>query len=83
MNVYPCNLYATMPWYLACNCFSVIDQKSYIVVFFPQFMGYDMGNQLLHVAGSINTMFPADGGQICTEKINFKQGKYMCNDVLL
>lgn len=39
-----------------------------------QFTGYDVGNKLIHVAGMTTTLFPSDGGQIRTEKLEFTQG---------
>jgi hypothetical protein len=39
-------------------------------------MGYDVGNELIHASGSISTLFPADGGQIRTERTDFVQGVY-------
>ncbi|XP_033741247.1 sperm-associated antigen 17-like isoform X1 [Pecten maximus] len=38
------------------------------------FTGYDVGNKLIHVAGMTTTLFPSDGGQIRTEKLEFTQG---------
>ncbi|XP_064627357.1 sperm-associated antigen 17-like isoform X2 [Lineus longissimus] len=38
------------------------------------FHGYDVGNDLIHASGSISTLFPADGGQIRTERTDFVQG---------
>ncbi|XP_021376816.1 sperm-associated antigen 17-like isoform X5 [Mizuhopecten yessoensis] len=38
------------------------------------FTGYDVGNKLIHVAGMTTTLFPSDGGQIRTEKLEFAQG---------
>ena len=35
-----------------------------------------MTNQMVHVSGSTTSLFPADGGQIRTEKIQFIQGIY-------
>lgn len=48
----------------------------YISSFSSQFTGYDVGNNLVHASGVISTMFPADGGQIKTEQIDFTQGTY-------
>ena len=36
-----------------------------------------MTNQMVHVSGSTTSLFPADGGQIRTEKIQFIQGIYL------
>ncbi|KAH3826470.1 hypothetical protein DPMN_128376 [Dreissena polymorpha] len=38
------------------------------------FSGYDMGNNLIHVFGITSSFFPADGGQIRTERTEFTQG---------
>lgn len=38
------------------------------------FVGYDMGNSLIHVSGITSTLFPSDGGLIRTEKTEFTQG---------
>lgn len=38
------------------------------------FIGYDMGDNLIHVSGSLTTMFPADGGQIQVNKSQYVQG---------
>ena len=40
-----------------------------------QFMGYDVGNNMIHVGGTVTTMFPADGGQIRVNKTEFVQGE--------
>lgn len=39
------------------------------------FMGYDMGNGLIHVSGTTSTLFPSDGGLIRTERTEFTQGE--------
>ena len=41
---------------------------------FYDFIGYDMGDNLIHVSGSLTTMFPADGGQIQVNKAQYVQG---------
>ena len=41
---------------------------------FYDFIGYDMGDNLIHVSGSLTTMFPADGGQIQVNKSQYVQG---------
>lgn len=41
---------------------------------FYDFIGYDMGDNLIHVSGSLTTMFPADGGQIQVKKSQYVQG---------
>ncbi len=38
------------------------------------FIGYDVGDNLIHVSGSLTTMFPADGGQIQVNKSQYVQG---------
>ena len=38
------------------------------------FIGYDTGDNLIHVSGSLSTMFPADGGQIQVNKSQYVQG---------
>lgn len=38
------------------------------------FIGYDTGDNLIHVSGSLSTMFPADGGQIQVKRAQFVQG---------
>ena len=38
-------------------------------------MGYDVGNNMIHVGGTVTTMFPADGGQIRVNKTEFVQGE--------
>ena len=38
------------------------------------FIGYDMGDNLIHVSGSLTTLFPADGGQIQVNKSQYVQG---------
>lgn len=38
------------------------------------FIGYDTGDNLIHVSGSLSTMFPADGGQIQVKKAQYVQG---------
>lgn len=40
-----------------------------------QFTGYDVGDKLIHVAGVTYTLFPDDGGQIVTERIQYLHGK--------
>ena len=50
----------------------------FVYVCYSQFTGYDLGNQMLHAKGTISSMYPADGGQIRTEKYQFEQGnKYI------
>lgn len=44
------------------------DEKPY------DFIGYDTGDNLIHVSGSLSTMFPADGGQIQINKSQYVQG---------
>lgn len=39
-----------------------------------QFSGYDVGNNLIQVSGITSTLFPSDGGEIRTEKIEYVQG---------
>lgn len=43
-------------------------EKSY------SFIGYDTGDNLIHVSGSLMTVFPADGGQIQVNKSQYVQG---------
>lgn len=43
-------------------------EKSY------SFIGYDTGDSLIHVSGSLMTVFPADGGQIQVNKSQYVQG---------
>lgn len=38
------------------------------------FIGYDTGDSLIHVSGSLATVFPADGGQIQVNKWQYVQG---------
>ncbi|XP_033635929.1 sperm-associated antigen 17-like [Asterias rubens] len=38
------------------------------------FVGYDVGNDLIHASGFVTTLFPCDGGQIRTEKTQFIDG---------
>ncbi|CAH1799483.1 unnamed protein product [Owenia fusiformis] len=38
------------------------------------FTGYDVSNNLIHASGVTSTLFPADGGQIRTERVQFIQG---------
>ena len=38
------------------------------------FIGYDTGDNLIHVSGSLSTLFPADGGQIQIKKSQYVQG---------
>ena len=38
------------------------------------FIGYDTGDNLVHVSGSLSTMFPADGAQIQVNKSKYEQG---------
>lgn len=38
------------------------------------FIGYDVGDNLIHVSGFLTTMFPADGGQIQVNKSQYVQG---------
>ncbi|XP_071955355.1 sperm-associated antigen 17-like [Antedon mediterranea] len=38
------------------------------------FIGYNVGNNLLHVGGQTKTLFPSDGGLIRTETTQFIQG---------
>ena len=38
------------------------------------FIGYDTGDNLVHVSGSLSTMFPADGAQIQVNKSKYVQG---------
>lgn len=35
------------------------------------FLGYDVGDDLVHVTGVLSSMFPNDGGQIMVEKITY------------
>lgn len=38
------------------------------------FIGYDVGDNLVHVSGSLTTLFPCDGGQIRIEKNAYIHG---------
>lgn len=38
------------------------------------FIGYDTGDNLVHVSGSLSTMFPADGAQIQVNRSKYVQG---------
>ena len=38
------------------------------------FIGYDVGDNLVHASGSLSTMFPCDGGQIRVERNSYIQG---------
>ena len=38
------------------------------------FIGYDVGDNLIHAAGSLRTMFPCDGGQIRVDEVSYVQG---------
>ncbi|XP_022082066.1 sperm-associated antigen 17-like isoform X2 [Acanthaster planci] len=38
------------------------------------FVGYDVGNDLIHASGFVTTLLPCDGGQIRTEKTEFVDG---------
>ncbi|XP_038079367.1 sperm-associated antigen 17-like isoform X2 [Patiria miniata] len=38
------------------------------------FVGYNVGNDLIHASGFVTTLFPCDGGQIRTEKTEFIDG---------
>lgn len=38
------------------------------------FIGYDVGDNMVHVSGSLTTLFPADGGQIRVEKDTYIHG---------
>lgn len=40
-----------------------------------QFVGYDVGNDLIHASGFVTTLFPCDGGQIRAEKTEFTDGR--------
>ena len=51
------------------------------VLVFLQFMGYDVGNNMVHVGGTVTTMFPADGGQIKVEKTEFVHGKILYSTI--
>ena len=55
--------------------------KQFFLLFFPpmQFTGYDVGNDLIHGSGSTSTLFPCDGGQIRTEKMQIINGKCKSN----
>ena len=44
------------------------DEKPY------DFIGYDTGDNLIHVSGSISSMFPADGAQIQVNKSQYVHG---------
>uniref|UniRef100_A0A8D0GJV2 Sperm associated antigen 17 n=1 Tax=Sphenodon punctatus TaxID=8508 RepID=A0A8D0GJV2_SPHPU len=39
------------------------------------FFGYNMGENLIQVSGTIRHLFPSDGGQILAEKIEFEKGR--------
>ncbi|XP_061493818.1 sperm-associated antigen 17 isoform X2 [Rhineura floridana] len=39
-----------------------------------EFLGYNMGENPIQVAGTIQYLFPSDGGQIQAEKITFEKG---------
>ncbi|XP_052284814.1 sperm-associated antigen 17-like isoform X3 [Dreissena polymorpha] len=47
------------------------------------FSGYDMGNNLIHVFGITSSFFPADGGQIRTERTEFTQGSVSVRTTVL
>ena len=38
------------------------------------FIGYDVGDKLIHVSGTLSTMFPCDGGQIRVDQARYVQG---------
>lgn len=38
------------------------------------FIGYDVGDNLIHASGSLSTLFPSDGGQIRVDKDSYVQG---------
>lgn len=38
------------------------------------FIGYDVGDSLIHASGSLRTLFPSDGGQIRVDKNSYVQG---------
>lgn len=46
----------------------LVEEASY------DFIGYDTGDNLIHVSGSLTTLFPADGGQIQVNKWQYVQG---------
>ncbi|XP_033120508.1 sperm-associated antigen 17-like [Anneissia japonica] len=47
------------------------------------FIGYDVGNNLIHVSGQTKTLFPSDGGQIRAETTNFIQGSSFVKTTVL
>ena len=53
----------------------IFDEALYLLCL--QFTGYDVGNKLIHVSGITTSMFPCDGGQIRTERVEFVQGWYL------
>ncbi|XP_031553104.1 sperm-associated antigen 17-like isoform X2 [Actinia tenebrosa] len=38
------------------------------------FIGYNVGDKLIHASGSLTTLFPSDGGQIRVDKNSYVQG---------
>lgn len=40
-----------------------------------EFVGYDVGDDLIHVTGVQSSMFPSDGGQIRVEKTQYVRGQ--------
>lgn len=38
------------------------------------FIGYDVGDKLIHASGSLTTLFPSDGGQIRVDRNSYVQG---------
>ncbi|XP_078322368.1 sperm-associated antigen 17-like isoform X10 [Crassostrea virginica] len=47
------------------------------------YTGYDVGNKLIHVSGITTSMFPCDGGQIRTERVEFVQGTTSIKSTIL
>lgn len=51
--------------------------RFFLKLCFPQFVGYDVGNNMIHANGTMTSMFPMEGGLVCCEKTEFINGKYL------
>ncbi|PIK56988.1 putative sperm-associated antigen 17-like isoform X3 [Apostichopus japonicus] len=40
-----------------------------------EFVGYDVGNNMIHANGTLTSMFPTEGGLVCCEKTEFINGE--------
>lgn len=73
---------------LLCDLFSYryCSEKTFpafsVFSYVEQFTGYDVGNKLIHLAGITSTLYPDDGSQILTERIQYLHGNWWIWHVL-